>query len=137
MYECMTSKHPLLIKKKTAVGRIYLLVCVDFPWDKIPLKSICYMKNQYLLFTVFNENQYLSAFLKSKVCDCQDLLSLPLNTQKSNPSHAIAGDRKFYLHDGGVFPLYINLLRFVSSAVGQTNRMTYFLRFAKTCKLLG
>ena len=85
---------------------------------------------KYLLY----ENQYLSAFLKSKVCDGQDLLSLPLNTQKSNPSHAIAGDRKIYLHEGGVFPLYINLLPFVSSAVGQTNRMTYFPRFAKTCK---
>ena len=55
------------------------------------------MKNQYLLLTVFYENQYLSAGkekLKSKVCDFPDPISLHLNTQKSNPSHAFAGDRK-------------------------------------------
>ena len=70
-------------------------VCLEFPWGEIPLKS--------KLLTIFYENQYLSAekeklFFKSKVCDFQDLLSLPLNKQKSNLSHA----------------LDINLLQFVS-----------------------
>ena len=58
------------------------------------------MKHQYLFTTVFYGNQYLSAgkekeitqLLKSKVCDfyytIPRLLSLPLNTPKSNPNPA-------------------------------------------------
>ena len=44
----------------------------------IPLKSISFMKIHYLLFTVFYENQYLSAGKEMLYfSDFQDLLSLP------------------------------------------------------------
>ena len=75
------------------------------------------MKNQYLLFTVFYENQgqnqYLSAGKDNSTSQVEsivaniykEILSLPLNTQKSYPSHAFAGDRKNLLHDDVVFAL--------------------------------
>ena len=58
-YKSMASRHPLLMKA-SVVGDICLFVCLDFPWGKIPLKSIIFMKKYYLLSTVYYENQYLS-----------------------------------------------------------------------------
>ena len=60
------------------------------------------MNNQYLLFKVFYENQYLSAGKDNSTSQVEsieaniytDTLSLPLNTQKSYPSHAFSDDRK-------------------------------------------
>ena len=52
----MTSRHPLFVKK-SSVGRICLL---RLSMGENSLKSISFMKYQYLLFTVFNENPYLS-----------------------------------------------------------------------------
>ena len=53
------------------------------------------MKNQYLLFTAFYENQNLSAGKENlKVYYFRDPLSHPLNTHKSKPNYAFASDRK-------------------------------------------
>ena len=66
--------------KKSAIGRMLFACLLRLSMGETPLKSISFMKNPYLLFTVFYEIQYLSAgkeesqLLKSKVCDFRDLL---------------------------------------------------------------
>ena len=75
------------------------------------------MNNQYLLFKVFYENQYLSAGKDNSTSQVEsieaniytDTLSLPLNTQKSYPVMHFP----MTLHDDDVFALDINFLRFV------------------------
>ena len=86
VYKCMTSRH-----QKSAVSRICLL---SPSMGEISLKSISFMKNQYCYLLTFMKINTCprgrkTQLLKSKLCDFQDLLSLPLNTQNSKLSHAL------------------------------------------------
>ena len=119
-YKCITNRHPLLIKK-IAIGHICLLVCLDFQWGKVPLNSIPFMKK------IRGERK--TQLLKSKVCHFRDLLDQKL--RNPNPVMHLPVTGKICLQYGDVFAFNINLIRFVSSAVGQTDRMTYFPHFAK------
>ena len=63
-------KYTPTIYKKSAVGRICLL---GLPMGKIPLKSTSFMKNQYLLTTIFYENQNLFAGKKNSTSQVKSL----------------------------------------------------------------
>ena len=91
---------------------------------EIPLKSISFTfyLQSFMKINTYPRGKKSSTSLTSEIYS--------LNMQKSNTSHAFAGDGEIYLHDGEVFALEINLLQFLSSVVGQTDdRMTYFPRF--------
>ena len=77
------------------------------------------------------KNRNISSKIKrSKVTDYA-----ALNMQKSNPSHAFAGDGNIYLHDGDVLDICLNVNDIeLGRPLRQTDLMTYIPRFAKTRK---
>ena len=61
----MIRRHPLLIKEKSAVGRICKL---RLPMGKIPLKIIFY-ENQYLLSSAGKESQHRVTYFRRVALD--------------------------------------------------------------------
>ena len=83
------------------------------------------MKNQYLLFSYLWKS-ILVRGERNSTSQVENLwLQRSIISRNETPVMHLSVTRKVYLHDGDLFALDINLLRFVSSADG----MTYFPRF--------
>ena len=123
----MIRRHPPLIKENSAVGRICKF---RLPMGENSFKNDLLWKSILVIFS--GERKLTSQVESSRLFPKQYPMHFPsLDGKKSNPSHEFVGDRKNLLAWWWwCFRIWHYASVTLKQTSGQTNRVTYFPRFA-------